>query len=348
MANRDHLKRLSDGLRTWNAWRTYCPHETIDLSHTDLLQANLRRFNLQGAALRGARLSGADLREADLTSADLAGAVLERADLSGACLRGTDLSDSDLSDARLVSAYLGRTLFTRAYMRGADLTGAVLDETVFGGTVLAAAVGLDECEHAAPCTIDHRTLATLTSSTRLPEAFLRRLGLSSLVVDYLPSLLNRPIEYYKCFISYSHDDARFARALYDQLQAKGVSCWLDEHHLRPGDDIHSTVVRVIRARDKVLLCCSRQSLTSWWVDAEIEAAFAKERRLMGETGVKSNVVIPLDLDGYLGSEHSQNPRIDTLRSRKAADFRNWEAEPEQFLREVGQLLKALRLDHPNS
>ncbi len=46
-----------------------------------------------------------------------------------------------------------------------------------------------------------------------------------------------PIEFYSCFVSYSHADKSFARRLYDTLQGRGIRCWLDEHELLPGDDI---------------------------------------------------------------------------------------------------------------
>ncbi len=45
----------------------------------------------------------------------------------------------------------------------------------------------------------------------------------------------------------------------------------------PGDDIYDSVDRGIRLWDKVLLCCSGASLTSWWVEKEISAALEKER-----------------------------------------------------------------------
>jgi hypothetical protein len=78
-----------------------------------------------------------------------------------------------------------------------------------------------------------------------------------------PSHLNDPIQFYLCFISYNHTDKAFARRLYDALQGRGIRCWLDEKQLLPGDDIYDQVDRGIRLWDKVLLCCSKASLTSW-------------------------------------------------------------------------------------
>jgi hypothetical protein len=61
--------------------------------------------------------------------------------------------------------------------------------------------------------------------------------------------LNQPSRFYSCFISYSHEDKAFARLLHDRLQGQGIRCWLDEHQLLPGDDLHEGIDRGIRLWD---------------------------------------------------------------------------------------------------
>jgi hypothetical protein len=55
------------------------------------------------------------------------------------------------------------------------------------------------------------------------------------------------------------------------------SAGCDEKRMLPGDDIYAPVNGSIRIRDKVLWCCSKHSLSSWWVDNEIETAVEKQR-----------------------------------------------------------------------
>ena len=54
-----------------------------------------------------------------------------------------------------------------------------------------------------------------------------------------------------------------------------------------GDDIYHEVDRGIRLWDKMLLCCSEHSITSWWVDNEIGTAFEKEQPIMKDRGASA-------------------------------------------------------------
>jgi hypothetical protein len=69
-------------------------------------------------------------------------------------------------------------------------------------------------------------------------------------------------QYYSCFISYSFKDQKFAGQLYNDLQKKGVLCWLATHDLHIGKPILDAVDAEIRDRHRVLLILSKHSIKS--------------------------------------------------------------------------------------
>jgi len=263
-----------------------------------------------------------------------------RVDLNEADLRGANLSEAELNEATLHGANLSAANLFEADLNGTDLSNARLISTILVNLDLTEAKGLDTCSHSGPSSLDYETLAR---SGPLPIRFLRGCGLPDTFIEYLPSLLNNVIEFYSCFISYSHEDKAFARRLHDTLQGKGIRCWLDEKQLLPGDDIYHHVDRGIRLWDKVLLCCSKNSLTSWWVDDEIGKAFAKEQALMKRRQEKVLALIPLDLDGYLFSGWKSG-KASQVRERLAADFRDWEASHSKCEEQIERVIRALRSD----
>ena len=50
-----------------------------------------------------------------------------------------------------------------------------------------------------------------------------------------------PIQFYSCFISYSHKDEAFAEHLHSGLQGKGVRCWYAPHDLPIGAKIRPVI-----------------------------------------------------------------------------------------------------------
>ncbi len=383
MANASHLSLLKKGVKAWNERRLEHKLDHVDLSKADLSGANLREADLSGANLREADLSGANLREANLSGANLREADLRWANLSGANLSGAFLIEADLRwanlrEADLSRAILSRAILSRAILReadlsranlsGANLNGAFLIEadlrwanlfsvvldgvnferttvgrTLFGSVNLSSCSGLDSVVHLAPSTIGVDSI--ILSKGDIPEIFLRGVGLPDEWITYIPSLIGDGIQFFSCFISYSSLDKPFAVRLHDTLQSKGIRCWLDEKQLLPGHDISRELERGIYLWDKFLLCASKNSLTSWWVEDEIKTTLQKERALRKERGKPVQKLIPLNLDGYMFTDQwDLGVLANEIRSRVAADFQDWEKPTSNFAQQVDRVIKALRAD----
>jgi uncharacterized protein YjbI with pentapeptide repeats len=328
-----------------------------DLCYADLCGAHLRRADLRQANLRWANLSGADLGEgatlsgANLHAADLVGTLLRNADLSGADLREANLSRADLRDANLSEANLSeadrheadlaQANFSRADLRGADLSQARLSQTIFGDTDLRGAQGLGACQHWGPSTLDHRTLVR---SGRLPLAFLRGCGLPDKLIDYLPSLLNEPIQFYSCFISYTTRDEGFAQRLHADLQDNGVRCWFAPHDIQGGKKIHEQIDEAIRIYDRLLLVLSGHSINSEWVRTEIAKARKRELR------ENRRMLFPVRLVDYETLRDWECFDADTgkdsareIREYFIPDFSNWR-DHDHYQQAFQSLLKDLKAD----
>lgn len=311
----EYLAMLRQGSDIWNRWKKENPHFHANLSGNDLRGADLSRMDLNNDVLSYSNLSGANLSYSNLYWADLV-----ECDLTGANLSGVDLSWANLYNANLTGADLNRANLSFAKLENTNLTRVELIETVFADVDLSTAIGLETVRHSGPSPVSVDTI--FQSRGRIPDVFLRGAGVPEELITYLPALLGQPIQYYSCFISYNHADRAFARRLHDALQGEGIRCWLDEKQVLPGHDIYEEVDRGIRLWDKVLVCCSSNSLTSWWVDAEIARALAKEQQLTKERGHKVRALIPLNLDGYLFSGWESGFASEVKR-RLAADFTGW-------------------------
>ncbi len=332
-----------------------------NLSGADLRDANLRdtdlnRANLRGANLRDANLSGANLRDANLNRAhlntanlkytnlnavNLSGAYLNAANLSTANLHGANLSTASLIGANLSGADLSDANLSAANLSAANLSEVRLDQTVFGLTDLSSCKHLESVKVSGPCIID---FPTLRASKNLPKAFLTKLGIPDLLMEYLPDFYDPALRIYPAFLSHSWADKEFVRKLYEALTKKGVTIWLDEKKMKPGDNIHDSIGDAIKYYDKLILICSENVLNSWWVEKELERVFEKERELQKERGKKFRLVIPIRIDDSI--LNWKDGVAATVKSSVIGDFTKWqdEAEFEKAVKELVDALNAGRLD----
>ncbi|MFH1372345.1 MAG: toll/interleukin-1 receptor domain-containing protein [bacterium] len=339
-----------------------------DLRGSDFMDADLRLASFIAANLRCANMCGADLSDvqldgADLTGANLRGAVLDRCSLAGANLTSTDLTGANLRWADLRSANLTGSVLAHADLRGVQLqqasivdvdvrgchlSRAVLGNTTLDGVNLSLALELDEMQHDSPCAISLTSLDITAQAVHGDselkgkiELFLRNSLPDDKYIQVFRDLIPPSGMSGSAFLSYSHKDTVFAHRLHRSFRRRGIQCWIDEHHLLPGQRIHQEVGRAIRRSDKVVLCCSEASLNSWWVETEILAALEKERLLRARDSKEILVLIPLNLDDYLftGWDSGLAPQI---RSRLAADFRGWANNKSLFRRGLERVLVSLR------
>jgi len=297
------------------------------------------------AILRGSNFSRTDVSNANLRAADLRGTHFVGTNLYNTLLESANVGDADLREANLFSAELQEVRVT-----GARFEGARFGQTTIGAVDLSGARGLADVVHVAPSVIGSDTLEMTAAGLANQPAravdevfmFFQKAGIHQELIDVVRSWIGKPIEFYSCFISYSHADRAFARRLYDALQGRGIRCWLDEHQILPGDNIYDMVDRGIRLWDKVLLCCSEAALTSWWVDKELGTAFEKEQALQRDRGTKVCAVIPLDIDGYLFRWN--DGKASKLRERHAPSFARWTQDNALFVEAFELLVRALRAD----
>jgi uncharacterized protein YjbI with pentapeptide repeats len=335
---------------------------SANLKSARLVGANLMDALLSGSTLSGADLSGAYLgraflRDADLVDTNLTGvtlfkAVLVDAALTGASLMGTNLTSANLTGVNLSTAKLGGSDFSKANLSGASLVGTTLISTdlsgsnlsganlsganigniSFGNVDLSDAKGLETVQHFAPSTIGIDTI--YLSHGKIPEVFLKRAGVPDTLIEYMRSLVDNPIDYYSCFISYSSNDDVFARRLYADLQSNHVRCWFAPEDLKWGERIRVGIDDAIRAHDKLLLILSKSSVASGWVEREVRAAMDREQK------ENRTVLFPVRVDRAV-FESPFDWATEIRRERNIGDFTCWK-DHDEYQKAFARLLRDLQ------
>lgn len=340
--NPEHLEKLFEGVDAWNNWRRKNLNVMPNLAYANLGGLDLTDVNLSNAEMSRSILSGSDMRNANFYQAELYKADLRECDFSGADIRGAKLHQSDMRGANLQGSHLYRADFISTRLKKAIFKHAYCSTTAFSGVDLSDVIGLDKVNHLGPSNIDISTL--FISGQSIPKAFLRGAGLPDVFIEHLPSFITsqQSIQFYSCFISYSHRDEEFAKRLYSRMRESHFRVWFAPEDIKGGQKIHEQIDKAIHAFDKLLIVLSNNSMESEWVNTELRCARKRE------TSERRRVLFPMRLIDFdtirewkCFDADSGNDLAMEIREYFMPDFSNWKA-PDAFEASFARLVNDLR------
>ena len=110
-----------------------------------------------------------------------------------------------------------------------------------------------------------------------------------------------------CFISYSSNDERFARAVHRDLTAHDLSVFMAKISLRPGDRWAAKVLQALKQSTWVIFLASKSACASPYVQQEIGGALIAQKRLIPVVWQMA----PSDLPGWLNQIQALDIRNQT-------------------------------------
>ena len=146
------------------------------------------------------------------------------------------------------------------------------------------------------------------------------------------------------FISYGGPDEPFARRVYDALKRMGVTVFFFPETARLGERIDSEVFKQLQQHDRVLLICSKNSLTRPGVVHEIRETFDREARDGG-----ASYILPITLDDYVFGEFREfQPEIaERLCRRIIGNFKGTDSDQAAFDAAMLRVADAIKKESPS-
>lgn len=334
MANPEHLAILQravakKNISIWNEWLRRQRTQFLNF-RPDLTAVHFPHVNLGTADLSRTYLSDSDFSHSALVGVDFSFSKLERSDLRFTSMGKTDFFGTDLSDANLSQADLREVRFGHGSLKNTNFTEAYFGYTELLGVDLSVAKGLETVTHKYESFMDFFTL--YYSKGNIPEVFLRGCGVPETMITFAKSLVDKPIQYYSAFISYSDKDKLFATRLHNDLQANSVRVWFAPEDLKIGDPLKQKIDEAVKMYDKLILVLSENSIHRAWVHHEFSRALEKENR------EKRLVLFPIRLDDSVFDTTEQ--WAYDIRQRHIGDFTNWQ-NPLAYQGAINRLLKDL-------
>jgi hypothetical protein len=239
-------------------------------------------------------------------------------------LLGTDLSGTNFEWSKLKRVDFQGAQFWSTNLIGTDLSESIFGSTTVVATDLSQTSGLEKVVHYAPSSIGIDTF--YLSKGTIPDGFLRGAGVPEDAVALARSIRSEPaIQFYSCFISYSHLDEGFSRKLFGHLRANGVRAWYAPEEMKGGRKLHDQIDNAIRLHDKLLLVMSDHSILSDWIKTEVKHACRREKK------EGRRMLFPIRLTDYQTLTEWKcidggRDLGDEVREYFIPDFSNWQNE----------------------
>ena len=79
------------------------------------------------------------------------------------------------------------------------------------------------------------------------------------------------------FLSYARSDEAFAKSLSAELSKHGISVWLDEEQILPGENLHQRIAEALAKSNAMVVLISPEAMNSQFVRSEIEYALGNPK-----------------------------------------------------------------------
>ncbi len=138
------------------------------------------------------------------------------------------------------------------------------------------------------------------------------------------------------FISYGGPDESAAEKTNSSLKSKGVKTWFFPDDADPGAKLHRVMHDGVNEYDRVLLLCSKESLTRPGVLNELEHVLEREAREGG-----CEILIPVSLDDFVYGDWAPDKHdlASQIRSRVIAKI---PIDSDDFEKTIDKVVKVLR------
>lgn len=144
--------------------------------------------------------------------------------------------------------------------------------------------------------------------------------------------------YKTLFISYGGPDEKAASDINSFLKSKGIKTWFFPDDSLPGQKLHRVMHEGVNNHDRVLLICSKSSLSRPGVLNELERVLEREAKEGG-----SEILIPITLDDFVYSDWApKRPDLaDQIRTREITKLNSTDLTSVDTQKQLNKLVAAL-------